>query len=175
MSEQHVGGQPALAILRRGWMSLADFSRALGIHPDTIRSAARKARERQESWVRKGPDTRAGNGKDIWWINTDSPGCQELVTQWGERVTRLRAHTSNIPLTRRARSWEDAAGLRAQLASGQLRLFTSYLASQGLEIYVNVLCVEQVGRWKWRWDDAHGDGYGSQEEALIAALHHRLR
>ena len=158
------------------WVTLADLSQMIGIHPDTIRSAVRKVRERQEPWVKKAPDAHRRIGGDVWWINTESSGYKELLVQWRTRANRLRTNRNVIPLTRRAssRRGETLAGALQPGEGVDGQLLTAYLVSQGLEIYVNALSPKQERSWNWRWADLHGEHFGSLEEALIAALHSRM-
>ena len=115
-------------------------------------------------------------GRDVWWINKASDGYQELAAQWAVRAGRLHSHPSVTPLIKRARAWRDGAVSHAPMPLGGAggQLLTDYLASQGLEVYVNALSAAQEAPWKWRWGDLHGEHYGSLEEALIAALHSKM-
>jgi hypothetical protein len=54
-------------------------------------------------------------------------------------------------------------------------VFRQRLYSWGMQVFQNILAEEgEENPWQWRWGDLHGEGYPSEEEAIIAAIESRL-
>ena len=104
MSEQPAGGQTDMLVVSppETWTSLGDLSQRTGIHRDTIRSAIKEARKRQEPWVKMAPTEDFQDGRNVLWINTASPEYQRLAARWKARAARLRSRARSTPLTRSA-------------------------------------------------------------------------
>ncbi len=79
------------------WVTLADLSQMIGIHPDTIRSAVRKVRERQEPWVKKAPDARRRMGEMSGGLTRRVPGIRNSSFSGGRVQTACARTATSSP------------------------------------------------------------------------------
>lgn len=168
------------------WTTITQVSTSLGVPHNAVRSAVRRAVQNGEDWVKK--ETSEDGKGPIYLINTAHDTYQGHAQRWKQNMADKASMEEPEP---QAPDPWDFAGLGDQsswlppLSStrfhffGEVRLtdlhalpdLCRWLSSRNLQIFVNTLAeAGQENPWQWRWEELHGEGYATSEEALIAAL-----
>jgi hypothetical protein len=172
------------------WATITQVSEALAIPRDTVRSAVRRAAASSEVWVKKEV---APDGTAVYLIDTQHASYQAHEARWKQGTT-ARQHLASwlrippecvISMWSKEQTMRDGETAEDHASSRSNEQETSgfsagprvwqWLAAGGLEIFTNCLApAGQAYPWQWHWNELHGAGYGSVEEALLAALQARF-
>jgi hypothetical protein len=162
------------------WATLTEVSSALGIAREAVRSVARRALREEELWVKK------KDGKIL--IDTTADLYKSHVSRWQKqqnvqgfasvedaldpfdaadatwrvpqrKVPTLYHHFPSLVLEGH-RDWPDLC---------------SWLGSQGLNVFFNMLVNERDVSLQWQWGDQQGEYYyAGVKDAVIDALDCKL-
>lgn len=177
------------------WATITQVSDFLGIPRNAIRSAVRRAVANGEDWVKK---ETSEEGKPLYQLDTKHEAYQLHEDRWKhnkavqhalleysvsarphawqsrfsplrfERERLLHRHSSH------AFSSRDALTQRESTLHDWPRI-RQWLCTKGIQIFKNILAEEeQATSWQWRWNELHGEGCQSEEEAIIAVLQSRF-
>jgi fructosamine-3-kinase len=174
------------------WATITQVSNALGMSRNTVSNVVKRASSNGEAWVKK---EEAPDGNIHYLIDTEHERFLFHAHRW-KRLKALRAALSDGeavnwsgPLPGAISAWgsETTASFPAPAllpwpdheltdhAFGRLPRLRHWLHTQGMQIFTNRLAEEgQENPWHWRWGELHGEGYPSDEEAVVAALDSRL-
>jgi hypothetical protein len=178
------------------WATITQVSIFLAVPRTTVRDTVRRALYDNEPWVKK----EDSDGKLLYLIDTTHETYKSHEQRWkhnqatrGEDLNASRASWSNaaqpffshfrpedVPIPPYASSsplsqffWQRQGSLDDVLH--RWPLFRQQLYSWGIQVFTNILAEDgQENPWQWRWENLHGEGYSSDEEAIIAALQMRL-
>lgn len=171
------------------WATMKQVSDVLGVSRRAIRAVVRKAAQNQEPWVKK--TTSEESKWPTYLIQTDHPMYQSQREHWKQRSAldaSSQTHEGPRPTASTLNSLFCTTGeppyctseSKAQPFMYKPGLLDAYpqlrrwLCSLGLQIFTNSLEEPRDTPWHWHWGNLHGEWYGTQEKALIAALAHRL-
>lgn len=171
------------------WASITQVSLFLNVPREAVRSVVRRAASNGEPWIKKEFST---NGI-VYLIDTTHPAYGAHSERWKQNKTTQEVFSVPIPQSAASRYGrlilshllEETSLYSSTFSSTDLwteqdkdqigmrywTMLCDFLEARGLHIFKNVLVQEGCDNpWHWHWDDLHGEGYQSVEEALIAAL-----
>lgn len=179
------------------WASITELSNLLDVSRNTISAAVKQAWANNEPWIKK-EKVEDGN-TEYYLIDTQHEIYLAHQERWAQHKTQRAPLVDKITIpvahSHPGAGHAFAAHLITILAEassppntpvwslpnrrdGVLQRwprFRQWLFSHGIQIFQNQLAEEgQKKPWAWRWADLHGEGYQSEEEAVIAALQGRL-
>jgi hypothetical protein len=185
--QQPTGGLPH-------WATITQISVFLTVPRTTVRDTVRRAWDSGEPWITK-EDSEDEHSQYL--IDTTHEIYQAHEQRWkqnqatrGEDVTpspadwyRVRPSFFSHVHSEETSSPDASSSTFAQPSrrasfDNVLHLwpiFRQRLHSWGMQVFQNILAEEEEENpWQWRWGDLHGEGYPSEEEAIIAAIESRL-
>lgn len=179
------------------WATITQVSTFLSVPRTTVRGTVRRAATSGESWVRK---AMAEDGTFHYLIDTTHESYLAHEQRWklhqdtrAEEATAAlidRSRTKKLPVAPFHHkgdaispsppispfsqfSWLKAA--RGDDVLHRWPTFRQRLHSWSIQIFQNMLADGgQENPWQWRWGELHGEGYQSEELAILAALESRL-
>ncbi len=165
------------------WATITQVSQTLLVPRTTVRAAVRRALAEGEPWVKREDE---GDEYSPYLIDTTHPTYRSHVERWtqkqeDEEPDRLENEwppTTPSFFTRPYAASPSAFSTSLAPKSGEevLQLwphFRDQLYFWGVQIFQNILAAP-IDDWQWRWGELHGEGYESEETAIVAALHSRL-
>jgi hypothetical protein len=166
------------------WATLTEVSKALGIAREAVRSVARRALREEELWVKK------KDGKLL--IDTTADLYKSHVSRW-QKQQEVQAFSSPEdamdPFAAAEAKWHahhpkhqgKTPTLYHHFPSLVLEghrdwpELCSWLGSQGLNVFFNMLVNEQYVSLQWQWGDQQGKYYYADiKDAVIDALDCKL-
>lgn len=147
------------------WVTIAQVHQAIGVNQKTVLRVVLRAHAARQDWVKLEAYPATGD-RAKWLINTASPQYRAHEKRWRDLVqAKEAAQTSVLSEVERETESDD----RVQTVWADL---CSWLAEQGLVVYVNVIAQQQD--WQWSWFDIVGSGYPDAHAAILAALQYQL-
>jgi hypothetical protein len=174
------------------WATTTQISAFLAVPRSTLHDTVKKAVTSGEPWVKKDI---AEDGRPKYLIDTTHETYKVHEQRWkqnrntqGEKLTPSGWYRARQQSYSHSHAKEDSTSPyissssfswhQQSSANDVLRrwpIFRQRLHFWGLEVFKNILADEALANpWQWRWDDLHGEGYMSEEEAIIAAIESRL-
>lgn len=172
------------------WATVTQVSKFLAVPRSTVRDTVRRALDAGESWVKK---EEVEAVKHRYLIDTTHERYKAQAQRWKQH--QIEQEEEELAFLSRqsafSHGYQEAdsyaayppSSLSSPLAwSGRSDsllslwpLFRQRLSSWGLQVFQNILTDEWPwDLWQWRWGNLHGEGYASEEEAIVAALEMRL-
>ena len=173
------------------WASISDISTFLDVSRNTISTAVKRAWANREPWVKK---KKAEDGNTLYLIDTQ----HDLYLSHQERWKQNKALRTAF-LGEAATDWSQADHVCFHPQSSEAAFpphaplpltryehhsegvlqrwprFREWLYSHGIQVFQNLLAEErQKNPWEWRWGELHGEGFASDEAAIIAVLQSRF-
>lgn len=169
-------GEPPFFGLPR-FATITQVSLFLEIPREAVRSAVRRAAHQSETWIKK---VEGSDGLPIYLLDTQSAPYQAHEARWKQNK-RVRDKLLRSSL----KQWSEATASGQQTPSPPQLLpasplagwprFRHWLFAMGVWVFRNVLAEADHPRpWQWYWEGLHGEGYRSDEEAVVAALQTRF-
>ncbi len=176
------------------WATLTEVSKAVGITREIVRAAARQALKHEELWVKK------KQGRFL--INTTAASYKEHVRQWTalhqHHLSQWQKSRQEVSLPESAldpfaaaeeewRSRRPGHPGKAPVPSHpsaslvleghrQWPALCSWLSSQGLSVFFNLLAGEQEISLQWQWGELRSEYYSTDiKDAVIDALDCKLK
>ncbi|WP_126582562.1 hypothetical protein [Tengunoibacter tsumagoiensis] len=166
------------------WVSLHEICAFLEISPNIMSPIVQQAYSNGERWVKK---EQAKDGKTLYLVDTQHEMYQSYQEMWkqhnallGETASQWsQADQSYVPPPH---SWESSPSYAPAplpwYTEGVLQQwprFRQWLYAHGIKIFQNLLAEERhMNAWEWQWGELQGEGFASDEEAIIAVLQSRF-
>jgi hypothetical protein len=183
------------------WATITQVCDSLGISRTTVTKVVKKAWDNSEPWVKK---ENAPDGNTHYLIDTEHATYQSHEERWkqyqasqripyqsyAEQWKQNEADLDDLDIDEFGPDelfpWQRESLVPYQPVplsepenreSGLHRWprLRRWLHAQGVQVFTNI--VSEPGEenlWHWRWGDLHGEGYASDEEAIVAALQSRF-
>lgn len=139
-----------------GWHTVTEVSLALAVPSHNVRRFFMHVYHNGEASVQMAENPRR------LLIDTESECYQQFVQQHGQQ--------EQMPTTADAFS-AGGSSLSQSLVLNWSAL-RQWLTEEGVLIFFNVLAEEP--HWQWQWKQQTGEGYGTIEDAVLAALQARM-